>query len=145
LKVLWPLRVKEETESFKGIQTKLAGLLFRAIVKLSGHYTEGTKREAQDPKVEKILKSNLLSGGLSLGHLSTYSADSIAQLKTHAELLGENKLIKALNEPAKEQKDPVIHEGNDADVDLLIDQLQKCLKKQRMKYQHYQVGGNSGM
>jgi hypothetical protein len=100
---------------------------------------------AQDPIVEKILQSNLLSGGISLGHLSTYSAESITHLKTHAEILDEKPLIDALNHPAKEQKDAVIYAGVDADTDLMIDQLQKSLKKQRMKYPHCLVGGDSGM
>ena len=49
--------MKEEPpyESLKGTQSKLADLVFRALVKVSGHYTEGMKREAQDPTVEKVL------------------------------------------------------------------------------------------
>ena len=125
-----------------------ATALFRAIVKVTGSYTEGRKTQANESTVEKILQSNLLSGGMSQEHLNKYSDDSVTNLKAHAQIIGEPALMKSLQFPdSKDTTDSVIHAGTEEDYDLLIEFLQKSLLRPqtRMKFSYCMVGGELGV
>lgn len=96
-------------ESLVGSLTQLSDMIFKALVKVAGHYTEGTKFKVQDTVVEKILYSSLLSGGISLTHLYSYSEESRAALRRHWSIIGDSDLLITLNSKDTTGKDPIIH------------------------------------
>lgn len=142
-------KFKDDPQTTYQFALHIRSIMMGQLSTYSSQFVRVKVEEEKDQEYQKVLQSELLSGGIDLKHINVYTDETKKILEQDAELSDNQEMLKALK--ANHENDEqdillkVMYKEKDKTIDRLIEYYQKNLLKMRHKFAHATIGGDDGM